>query len=911
MRTIWPERRSTLTLSLALLATALTAAPLAAQTPTAHVTGFVQDSAARPLAGVEVRAANLKTGFEYQARTSTTGRYWLRGLPPGSYDLTARRIGMRPTTVSAVELAIGRTFEIDFTLQLSAVEVEPLRVGIAAPLIETTEAEISYVLEHRQIERLPEESRQFLDLANLVPGATRGTADATGGTPSFGTTGVSVGGLSQKSLGILVDGGDFTEGLFGDPAGSVPLLAIQEFEVIHSQYSADMGRAASGIVSVVTRRGGNDFVIEGLGLYRHHALNARGAFEAEKPDFNRLHWGVALGGPIVAGRTQFFTAFERRVQNNFSTVNTGGALPELEGSFETPFTDNLMFARIDHRVSDAHELTLRYSGEIGEEVIDVGGGLAFDYGRTHSLDMHSVMLTHRWALGGSWLNEARLHFIDSRRSLERVSSPGPTLVYQDIGASAGPNEAEERNRSARLEMRDDLSWIASGSSGTHRLRFGAQLSWLQYEVASYFFADGLFRFARHTDSLPAFAQATFKDGPELQLNTGNVQLAAYVQDDWTPVRGLTLNLGLRYEVETNGSNQNWVSPFAGELPFIRTTEQPIDANNLSPRVGIAWDPFGRGRTVLRGGFGTFYDAFVAGPLLALERSSGVPLLLVPNPGTTDVDELDPAGARPVIWANGDIDTPMTRQYSLGVAQTLPGDVLLRVDGLLVEGRNLLVTRNLNPILPGAGPVYPDFALVHQELSEGRVDAAMLMVWVHKAFPGGWIDLGYTLADRKSTHDSRGRPFVPQTDPDMLDLDLEWGPAAWDERHRLTVTGGLTLPHDLGLTAKLVYASARPFTAITGRDDNGDADGTNDRPPGEGRNARRGPDFFQTDLGLTWGGLSLGPTRLGVVLNVYNLFDTTNGEPESVLNVIGTPGFGQPRAAFPGRQVEVGVQVGGL
>ena len=892
--------------AIALSLAVLVSAPLSAQTPTAAVTGIVQDSASRPLTDVEVRAVDQTTGLAYRAFSSSTGRYWLRGLPPGSYDVTARRIGLRPTTIRALELAVGRTVGLDFRLEPAAVDLEPLTLEVEAPFIETTRSEISYVLDREEIERLPEESRNFIELAQLVPGATRGT-ESTGGVPGFGTTGSSVGALNRQSLGVLVDGGDFTEGIFGNLSGSLPLLAIQEFEVIQSQYSAEYGRAASGIVNVVTRRGGNELHVEGFGLYRHEALNARGPFEEEKPDFNRSHWGAAVGGPITTDRTHFFAAFERRVQNDFSTVNTGGAFPEFEGTFRTPFTDNLMFARIDHRASEAHELTLRYSGEVGEQLGDVGGVNALEYGHDKSLDMHSGLLIHRWALGGTWLNVARLHVIGRRTSELRNAPPGPTLFYPNL--NAGPHQGEERDRNLQVELRNDLSWIMAGRTGTHRLEVGAHVSWLHNELEASFFEHGALLFRQSTDSLPQIARISFRD-PALRLDTRNLQLAFYVQDDWNPVPNLTLNLGLRYDIETNGSNQDHVSPFADDLPFIPTTERPIDGDNIAPRLGVAWDPTGDGRTVLRGGFGIFYDALIAGPLLALERSSGVPVAVIEDPGTTDVDELksmiDPAAVPPLVWTSpSEIETPMTRQYSLGIEHTLPADLVVRVDGLFVEGRNILLERNLNPREQGAFR-FPEFSTVTQILTEGRAEAKMLLVEARKSFSRGWLDIGYTLADRKNTNDT-WNVNIPQTDPGDLGLDEEWGPAAWDERHRLVATGGIGLPHDLSLVGKLIYASARPYTALANQDLNGDLE-ANDRPPGEGRNARRGPDFFRTDLGIRWSPATWGAARFELMINIYNLFNTTNGVPSSVQNFIGLPNFGQPLAAFPGRQVEMGLRV---
>jgi outer membrane receptor protein involved in Fe transport len=883
---------------------------LGAQTATSALTGLVRDSAGTPIDHAEVLASETRSGFAYRTLSGVTGRYWLRGVPPGTYEVTALGAGHRTTAPDRVVLVIGATANLDLTVVPSAVVLPPVTVTVESRRTASESPRVSYVLDRERIESLPEESRQFIELAQLVPGATAGT-DATGGPPPFGGSGATVGALNRQSLNVLVDGGTFTEGIQGELSGSLPLLAIREFEVVQGAYPAELGRAASGVVNVSTRRGSNEFMLEGFGLYRHHALTALGAFETEKPDFNRSHWGLAAGGPITPNRTHYFVAIERRVQNEFSTVNTGGAFPDEEGTFRTPFTDNLLFGRIDHRVGESHELTLRYAGEVGDQLVGVGGPFALENGRWNRLDMHGGLLAHRWSLPNGWLNEARLHVISTRRALERNAPDGPTLRYPSL--RTGPHVEQALLRSLRVELRNDLSWIQEGSSGTHRLKVGALLGWVQNRVESTAFENGLFQFRTDTSSVPLVGRWSLDDAG-LRLDADNLQVSVFAQDEWSPSPALTLNLGLRYDLETNGSNQGFVSPFADDLPFIRDSPRPIDKNNIAPRLGLSWRPGGDARTVVRGGFGVFYDALAAGPLLVFERSAGIRTAEILNPGTTDVSLLmvDPDNVAPVIWASGEtIRTPMTRQFSVGLQRSFGDGFVARVDGLLIKGRNLLLQRNVNPLAnpsaPADGRVFPEFDFVRQILTEGEADAKLLLIEARKRFTNAWFELAYTLAQRRTTNDTWSE-LVPSTDPNDLDLDGEWGAAAWDERHRLVVTGGIEFPLGFRVAAKAIYASARPFTVITGTDDNGDGNRQNDRPPGETRNGRRGPRFFRTDIGLTWDGLAWGLLQVGVQVNVYNLFSTTNGDPAFVQNIPRLPGFGQSLVAYPRRQVELGLQI---
>lgn len=702
-------RHASRLLTLASILLATTSVPVLGQTSTAALTGVVRDSANNVLEVVEVTATNVATGFAYRTASTRTGRYWLAGLPPGDYDVVASRLGVETTLYEDVALPVGKTLSLDFTVPIAALQIPGVDVIVARRLVASTQADVAFSVDQEIIRLLPEESRSFMDLAALAPGATVG--QTTLGTTNFGSA-ISVGALNAQSMGVLVDGADFTEPAFGDVAGGIPLLAIQEFEVIQTSYSAELGRAASGIVNAVTRRGGNELEVEAFGLFRDRRLNALGEFEQAKPDFGRRHWGFAVGGPIAQNRTHYFVAFERKVENNFITIETGNAVPGVDGTFETPFKDNLLFARLDHRMSDTQELTLRYSGEIGDKLAGVGQGTAFDAASKISTDLHSGLLTHRWSVTDGLLNQARLHVIRRKYRNSQAGDPGPTLCFPSICIGSSSNS--ESANYTRVELMDDVSFVATSPWGTHRLKFGTQLSWLDNRARFSIGNNGVFVFPADNAPSPVVALVGVGTNGPVSRNT---QIAVFAQDEWNPTLSLTLNLGLRYEIETNGTNQGYVSPLAGQLPFIRTTPRPIDKNNIAPRIGFAWDPSVDGRTVIRGGFGIFYDALPAHSLGAgLEANSGDVLSgTIFGPTTFDVDQLiqdNPGAFGELHWPNAaDLRTPMTRQFSLGFQQTLPYRVVLRVDGLVIQGRNIPMERSLNTFDPITGPAFPGLGLV--------------------------------------------------------------------------------------------------------------------------------------------------------------------------------------------------------
>lgn len=875
-------------------------ASLTGQTPSAAVTGRVQTDSA-PLAEAEITATNESNGYRYVGRSDETGRFWLRGLAPGTYTITARRIGFVAATHSGVALPVGSTVTVRFQLETSAVRLDPIVTVTRAPIVETTQSDVSYTLSQRQIADLPEESRQFVDLAQLAPGATTAYE-----TPE-GVASTSIGALNSYSVGILVDGGSFIRPGLNAQAGSVPLLAIQEFEVLTSGYSAEYGQAASGVINAVTRSGSNRLTVEALTRYRHRALNATGALESVKPDFNRMHAGVAVGGPLARDRTHAFVAVERRVENLFPTVETGGALPALEGSFKAPFTQNLLFARLDHHLDDRQEFTVRYLGELSNRRIDLGGTTvcsdwgpspvgAEDFGVDVRQTMHSGLASYRRRIGETGLAESRVHVIRSGEDRDRLTTD-PAMIRPT--ACSGGNYYSWLSNGWRVEANQDFSFATAGRTGTHRFKFGVLAAWVQMYNLNRNFAHGAFSFADDTDSLPlSFLQSL--DTAEVRL--GNGQFGLYVQDEWSPTANLTFQLGLRYDIETNATNQGYQTPDAANFPFLSSEARPADTDNISPRLGFAWDPAGDGRTVVRGGFGIFYNQFTMW-YSAVERIRSR-LVIVFGPGTTDASQVPiPPDVPPfAILRGNEVPAPFTRQVSLGIERIVGGGIVLRVDGLLIEGRNIPILRALQTV---PVPRYPDYSVVDQVLNRGEANAKMLVLRAAKRFDRGSIDVHYTLANRTATNDWWFQS-VPQNDPDSEDFSGELGPAGWDERHRVVALGTAGLPGDFRVSGKAVYASARPFNAVTRADTNGD-NRPNDRPAGEGRNGRRGPDFLSVDVGIART-FRPGNGEIDLVLNVYNLLNRDNFTPTSVIGDISHPLFGQALGAYANRQAEIGLQV---
>jgi len=881
--------RSTVVFAFAGTIGSLMAAPLGAQDPTASISGFVRDSAGIAIEGAIVEAYHRAAGFAYRTVAGSSGAYWLEGLPAGPYDVRATRVGYGGVTREGAALRIGRTATLDFQLPGQAVELETLVVE--GPLLEST-PDVGYVIDPQGVRRIPDASRQMAELALLVPGAT-----SMSNGPAGGTSDIALGGLNANSTAVRLDGASLNEPGVRNAFSAVPRLAVDELQVLTTSYSAEFGQTASGTLNATTRRGTNEWIAEGLALTRNEALTATNPFAVEDPDFRRDVVGFALGGPIRRDRTHFFVAIEATDELAAGVLNTMGAFPQFDGNYDLPADEQLVMARMDHRLSDAHEVMVRYSAGFNDQRGQIGpawhctlfGGPPLaspNFGVDEGTSTQSVLARHRWATGATSLNQATLHYLRVSDHRHRLTA-APALQFQTL--CDGGNFFDAEGDAFRLELEDAFSLALSGGSGEHRLKVGGRVSFTGSDRLERTFSEGIFIFSDDGSTEPeSFGQSL----TPLVNDERNTQIGLFVQDDWRPTPALILNLGLRYDVETNGTNQDFVGSAAGEVDLVRTTPRPIDADNLAPRLGVAWDIGGDGRTVVRGGFGIFYDQHW---LWRSAFESGLVGLDAEDPGTLDISQIEGETTRTIFPFDSVMPTPFTRQVSLGIERLLPFDVVARLDGLLVRGRNLPVTaqRDVPEHTVDPDPDEPPIQQIVNYQNSGRADTEMLMLHVRRESESGGVGLAYTLADRRTTVDS-WFDFLGESAVDD-EFANEMAPTDWDERHRLVLSGWTRLPAGLEAGLKLIYASARPYTLF---DEDNVRIGT--------RNGARGADFFTTDLGLTWTA-SIDRVRAGVVLNVYNVLNRTNFDPASYVGHVASPLFSQPTAAFPRRQVELGLR----
>ena len=616
---------------------------LAAQTTTGTVRGYVRGVDGRPVITAEVVARNVETGVSRTAPARGEGSYILAGLVPGTYDLTARSVGSTPQRRQVV-VQIGATLVVDFTLQAGAVELTAVTVE-AVSVAEMRTSEVATNVTRQQIEQLPTASRNFLDLAALAPGVTV-TEDRMEGT----TRTLTAGGQGPNSVNVFVDGTSLKNDLTGGGVAGqdasrgnpFPRNAIREYRVISQNFKAEYQKASSAIVTATTRSGGNQWTGDVLFTYQNRDLVSLDTFQRANPSFTKPEYtrslvGLSVGGPLQPDRMFFFGSYEGNYQNRANRVDltppTAGPFPALDsvnlaqynGEFLSPFRETLLFGKLTYAIADGSSAEFSLSNRHETDVRDFGGRTSFQSAVDFAQDVTVAQLRHT-RMSGSWLNEAKIDYSRFRRY------PGPeapglaSRVYfynnteNRIGSSLSIQDFTQR----RLGLRDDITYAGMDR---HIFKAGASVDFVTYDVFKG--NDETPKFL-YRDSVGALSYE-YRNPYELFYGTGdaslersNTQIGLYVQDDWTPTPRLTINAGIRWDLETKMMNYDYVTPQIVVDTLTRYNSSlptPLDLNRyistgdsrkpfygaFQPRLGFSYALDEENRTVLFGGWGIYYD----------------------------------------------------------------------------------------------------------------------------------------------------------------------------------------------------------------------------------------------------------------------------------------------------------------
>lgn len=632
-------------------------APTLAQTATGDITGRVLDPSGAVVTNATVAIRSTDTGLTRTATTNEEGEYTITQLPPGNYEITITAQGFSKVIVKDVPINVGTRQTRNIEVKAGAV-TETVEINADAALIETTKSDIAGVVTPVEVQNLPLINRTFASLSVIMPEARP--------VGNFDPTKTRVGNFAMnggdgRQLDVNVDGGDNKDNVVGSLLQNFAYESIQEFQVLQHRWTAEAGRAVGGVVNVITKSGKNNIFGSGFGNFQREEWRKRNFFEkppgsgiaeTAKPAFSRQEFGGSIGGPIVKDRLFYFGALER-FRERQSILVRPSVLPQLQAipgaqpvnTIPSPYDDWLATAKVDHKLTNDHNIFYRYSFQKNSSPNDqvaVPATTDLSGGNTSDNKLHSFVFNLTSTFTGSKLNQFGFHFQDFKNSILGVTTQ-PNIVFPSvqIGQNANvPQATSER----KFQLRDDFSWV----TGNHTLKSG--VNFINTELGGFFFFGAQGHQVTFFDepltirnNLPSafcpgatpqnplrcygqgFAtpgivrQITFSDGignHDQKLN----QLALYLQDDWKVTPRFTLNLGLRWDVNM------------GNLPdqtnnrtilLLKQINHPVaqaitrDPEKLSrktpswtefqPRFGFAYDPSGNGRMVIRGGYGIFYD----------------------------------------------------------------------------------------------------------------------------------------------------------------------------------------------------------------------------------------------------------------------------------------------------------------
>ena len=908
------------------------AAPALAQGgASAAVTGAITDAQGGVLPGVTVTLRNVETGNVRATVSEADGRYGFPGLLPGRYALTAELQGFATNEVTDFTLTIGLEQQRNLTMTLAGVQ-ESVTVSGSAPVIETTTTEVATVVTQEQIEMLPIANRQAGSLALLLPGTQLPT-----GTRRARPT-VGAGGANPNLTTSYVDGGQNQIYNSGQEFLEVPQSGIREFRVNISGSSAQYS-AVGGVVLTATKSGTNVFHGEAFEFFRDTSLNAMSRFEKEqhdtrgtpKPKYRRNQYGGALGGPIVQDRLHFFAAFERTKEPKTATVRTGQPqfYSAVEGNLPAGYERRQMLVRGDFQVNNAQSVFLRYLWDKEYTFCEnCGGENAGNVGTDTNSPRDSLLAAHTWVISSRALNEVRSQIPPSH--LENLGSPPGIPRWP--ATRRGEFPAERFQPYTGVYVFPSLTWGSTGYSNNITKRWDVSddftLSLGRHTVK----AGGAFlRFrsdeeAAHNLGTWTFGQDQFFDGTPASI--GNLRnpiqftasfpplprhlradwIQGYVQDEWRVLSNLTLDVGLRYENLYKAFNNHISLAGRERLGELIDPASRHDNNNWGPRLGLAWDVEGDGRTVVRMATGKYYSNVFVGTLRAEVVALLQQQVVIRNPSYPDpYGGLSPqafvtVSATPNVNITDDrIKQPESKTLNAGLSRELRPNLAVHVDGVYSKLTNGNQINNINTPDPvtGVRPIR-GWGNINQYQADGESDYRALYLRLDKRFSDGYQYLvSYSLAR------SEDRGAGQQTIVDFYHPEYDQGYANQDRRHALVASGAVQLPYDVVLGAVWSYRSSRPFSARAGIDLNRNGAVT-DYVAGTTRNVfNRGDNDQQLALVNAWraqnGRAPIAASQL--MTDEFNRFDIRVNKQISlgggrradliaqVFNLFGTDSFG--------------------
>jgi len=796
---------------------------------TGTLNGRVVDTGGGVVPDATVTAMNTGTGVKRATATNSDGLYSFPGLEPAAYDIQVDKSGFAPSIRKGSTLLTGATLSLDFTLSVATTS-QQVEVTGEAPLLETTQSQVSGTLQTSEVQNLPMLNRNYVSLVTLVPGA-RAVQNVNSNKIGFGGA-ISIDGGTGRNVELEVDGVAMRDDVVGGTMFNMTIEGVQEFNVLPHDFGTQYGRTGGGVVLMTTKSGSNQLHGSAFAYGRSDVFTAIDYFSKQagfaNPPYDREQFGGSLGGPIKKDKIFIFGTVERNQQNSvkpypsnaflqaqtFKTtllglgtthadlpapfgnaaafpggiipacpvcVQVGNAITPVQASPQT-LRDTEYTIKGDYQINAHHSLFVRWAQQrinsfndliVNNNVsphpdADPNGSNVYDAGRGYS-----IVGSETWLIGNNSVNTFAIlgNHLDTNQYCQ-CSTPGPQGIYwvnrdiqfpsMQVGASQSATNQEFYQ--STVQFKDSFAH----QMGKHALKFGGDFSFFPrigvtlggpgpsgvtsggFGASTAFAADptvilasqakwqatpstcttvscGIYKEGFLTpaaESSVSIGQLALGGAAGIAQTQGQKQFGIYLNDDWKIKRNLTLNLGIRYDLDINWYNQTQYTNSRAYIA-LKTIGSPYGAlpqtptKDVQPRVGFAWDIGGKGINVLRASFGIFRDQMLMingftqelqeTPQLnfqsaALAPNAGLPATYVygetppgplgPQPGITN---FGPAAHASGAWLSPSLTDPYNEQSHVGFTRQLSPSSVISVDYTHILGLHDFRTRQINPV----------------------------------------------------------------------------------------------------------------------------------------------------------------------------------------------------------------------
>ena len=624
-----------------------------ASVSTGSIQGTVTDQSGAALPGVSVTVTNEATGSVKPLTTNNSGFYNTGSILPGNYKVhvVAPNFQAYETTVVA---QVGNVSTLNVKMTIGS-EKQTINVEATGVAVNTDQSSVQGVLTATQIDQLPVNGRNFLDLAQLEPGVQ--IQDGTNFDPTkVGYQSISIGGRFGRTARIQVDGVDVSDETVGTTTGNIPSSAIQEFQLAQSTMDLSNDLSSSGVVNVTTRSGANQIHGEGFGLFRDSSMGANLPAPPGLPaTYQRSQYGGRLGGAVIKDKLFYFVDGERTLQHQFSPVQYPDPFSQFSGGYQAPFKTTDAIGRVDYKGPKGMNFFYRFSYSQISAVATFFSDSLQPYDSKNYVRQNVVGTDFTT---GSFSHSIRYSYMKFQNEITDAAIgsglplsdfPGNGL-YSTIaingGPSTGPNYLAPQTTP---QSNNQVKYDGSKTIGRHIIRYGISYNHIQgggfasffklspYILSGYggaadqaFAATGPYCTLVGSNNVCGAAnplnypvelaiigngQGYSTENPAFGFPAGGLgpdnRIGLYVADTWKVRPNFTVNFGMRYDRDTGRTDSDLgpVPALNNLVPSYPNLGAPVPNpnKNFAPNLGIAWDPWGNGKTAIRAGIGMYYE----------------------------------------------------------------------------------------------------------------------------------------------------------------------------------------------------------------------------------------------------------------------------------------------------------------